>query len=315
MENNTPVTLIPASETQIIDLEGFRLRGGMEGLVVREGDAEIRIARNVITTDSYTGDYEAGVLAVSGEENRRYRLRRNTITSGLVTAIFMASSIGVELPGPVEMIGNRIASSAAVAMQTEGVSQAVIVHWNSLEESIFVNNIIKAGVALQSVALGIAGSSIFTENTVMAEGYNTAYALDMDTGPATLVDNIFSARGATAVVRGSYLSGSSIMLDSNNFFSENAGVLMQIFGRDFTTVEEIEECNWMSCDLAQNNFASDPLLDITQHLTSDSPCVDRGTDPASYLTDHFTGFDFDGKQRPIGAAWDVGADESEVSNQ
>jgi hypothetical protein len=56
---------------------------------------------------------------------------------------------------------------------------------------------------------------------------------------------------------------------------------------------------------AQANFTGDPLLDLTFHLTTGSPCIDAGT-----LTDA-PATDMDGEVRPKGAGIDVGADEAE----
>jgi hypothetical protein len=50
------------------------------------------------------------------------------------------------------------------------------------------------------------------------------------------------------------------------------------------------------------SISQDPQLDATFHLTTSSPCIDAGTDAGVYT-------DFDGDVRPLGAGFDIGADE------
>jgi len=56
------------------------------------------------------------------------------------------------------------------------------------------------------------------------------------------------------------------------------------------------------------SIANDPLLDATYALTAGSPAIDAGVDPATVGVTLKT--DYDGKPRPQGAAYDIGACES-----
>lgn len=54
---------------------------------------------------------------------------------------------------------------------------------------------------------------------------------------------------------------------------------------------------------AQNNLSVDPALDASDHLSAGSPCVDVGVGTDAPATD------IDGEARPLGAGYDIGADE------
>jgi hypothetical protein len=56
---------------------------------------------------------------------------------------------------------------------------------------------------------------------------------------------------------------------------------------------------------ASGNFSADCLLDGTAHLGSGSPCIDAG------VATEAPAMDFEGDDRPLGGAVDVGADEAE----
>jgi len=58
------------------------------------------------------------------------------------------------------------------------------------------------------------------------------------------------------------------------------------------------------------NIDSDPMLGNTYHLTAGSPCIDAGT---SDMKLGLPVTDFDGFPRPVGASYDIGADEASDS--
>ena len=74
----------------------------------------------------------------------------------------------------------------------------------------------------------------------------------------------------------------------------------QIYGQMFI----IEYCDVQGGWPGEGNINADPLFvgGSNYHLTADSPCIDSGFDAGIYL-------DFDGDRRPIGAGFDMGADE------
>jgi hypothetical protein len=132
-----------------------------------------------------------------------------------------------------------------------------------------------AGISLKGEVSYPAGATL-TNNTLVGHP-SGGVALWIDTYAAsTLVNNILTEHN-TGIINNAPAS-STLSADHNLYWNTNDPIT------------------------GTNAVMANPLLDATYHLTSDSPARDAGA--VVSLT-----VDFDGTPRPMGGAYDIGADE------
>ncbi len=154
---------------------------------------------------------------------------------------------------------------------------------NIMDTSVqLVNNILARNQATRGAGLYVEGqvshpaSATLTNNTLVGHP-SGGVALWNDTyAAATLVNNILTAHHAG--ITNNAPASSTISADHNLFWNINDSII------------------------GSNAVIANPLLDATYHLTSASPARDAGA--VVSLT-----VDFDGTPRPMGGAYDIGADE------
>lgn len=86
--------------------------------------------------------------------------------------------------------------------------------------------------------------------------------------------------------------------DHNDFFFPTLGGRTDVYWRHWDGSTNTDDTTTPA-----SNISGDPLLDSTWHLMNGSPCIDAGTATDSPAKDR------DGQSRPMGAGFDIGADE------
>ena len=79
-------------------------------------------------------------------------------------------------------------------------------------------------------------------------------------------------------------------------------------------LEAVNDCAaWQGCDATEGNIGVPPGWinpPADYHLSPLSPLIDQGADPDLWLDDPVVPLDFDGDERPVGEAPDIGPDEA-----
>jgi hypothetical protein len=199
----------------------------------------------------------------------RNEIRGNVATGG-------GGGIGVECCGQ----GNPVIAGNLIVENNGGSNGGGV---NILDTSAqLVNNILVRNQATRGTGLYVEGQvshpagATLTNNTLVGHP-SGGVALWIDTYAASaLVNNILTEHN-TGIINNAPAS-STLSADHNLFWNINDPIT------------------------GTNAVMANPLLDATYHLTSASPARDAGA--VVSLT-----VDFDGTPRPMGGAYDIGADE------
>jgi hypothetical protein len=212
----------------------------------------------------------------------------------IVAACGIDASTGVVLDdAPARLQNNRIVASQCPASAT-GTSYGVhiLLGTSPGEPDLSSNDIEPMGAAADCQSFGVA--------------------IDKSTGNAEvkgiLRNNIVSAGNCHKRVAVAELSSSSVRIVENNDLypgpistATDSPVLYRRGNTDGLTVADVNALAGAAKNIsAEPRFVSYPT-DL--HLTSKSPCIDRGTSEGAPATDG------DGNPRPVGAGFDIGAYE------
>ena len=209
---------------------------------------------------------------------------------------------GIVAPGAT-LIGGNVVNAGCSGGNGVGVSGS-----GRIENNIVVGPTCGGSfldTVSQAVGLRVTGSADVHSNTVASGG-----ALDgVSFGQAGCRSVGISLQGGTTAFRNNIITASTCTpryafvrelsattpseLEHNDFFASN----LYLDGSTLlTTADAIN-----ALPNASGNFAVEPALDVSSHLTSGSPCIDAGTASGAPATD----IDSD----PRDATPDVGADE------
>ncbi len=179
----------------------------------------------------------------------------------------------------------------------------------SLDNNTFVSNTAQNGGAANCTGMQI------TNNRFSNNGASTGGALFILGGSVvnnTIVQNSAAIGGACY----EYSSGANLQ---NNIICYNHPGIAASANGTYTNVKsncifgnEVYDVSGFDNPIGANgNFSADPQLATpfgpNLHIQSTSPCVDAGAIPSINIGD----FDMDNQSRLIGAAYDIGADESD----
>lgn len=207
-----------------------------------------------------------------------------------------------------ELVMHRSLLVSGVGNNNDSASRARAVWLESTgAQQELVGNVVVGGVEVPSGSVGYATVGVLVSsgatssppivafNTVFAgEGDGLRVGLDV-TANALIENNIVlaSGTGSTAIVQRDVVN-----LRGNDLYGAS---LACVVGSDELT------CTMpLPSALTDGNFSADPMLDAGYHLQAASPCIDAAQ-PS--LRAYPIPADRDGSARPIGAAFDVGADE------
>jgi len=227
-------------------------------------------------------------------------------------------SVGVNLHTSTATMVNNIIDGGL----TDDVSFAVYLHEST---TTLVNNFIYGGT-VESISFGVhvvfSTTTTLVNNTINggSAGYISCGVFFSLYSTAALVNNIIDGGSAD------HSNGVSIYEEYSDFTSSLSLINNDIWGTKqdcilyynrFHCIDDlavVNLCSWPGCTEAGGNISDAPLFVDPEngeyHLTSESPCVDEGVDPAPwYEGGLITGRDFEGDTRPWGDGWDMGADE------
>lgn len=185
---------------------------------------------------------------------------------------------------------------------------------NSSEVSSVVNNFISAGKS-QDVGVWLSGINLenanadIINNTIVADSADIATLINLISanGATNIVNNIMSATGAGAGFTGisEQAADSAPATVLSNLFDSGLHVIYTGFAAgDILTVADLA----ISYPLFDPNYFGDALLvdpaNMDLHISDGSAAIDIADEAFAPATD------FDGAARPLGAASDIGADES-----
>jgi hypothetical protein len=162
-------------------------------------------------------------------------------------------------------------------------------------DPIVTNNVFRniSGVAFNVRDASGSGQPQFTNNTVGACGHGLLLRDPLNT---TVTNNIFAENGVAVERTG---SDSDVVFRNCFFNNETDFVKYPASYGDPVIYNE----NGTQCDLGFNIFVDPQFAEDRYHLTAQSPAIDAGTE------ENAPAVDIDGEARPIGARYDMGADE------
>jgi hypothetical protein len=262
-------------------------------------------------------------------------LQNNDIIAGTSTSSGSpGSSWGITVTSAMTIDGNRINAepSSVGSCSSNGIFCGGI---QSLSSTTIITNNVVLGVngprscaVLITEAEQAAGIVVLNANTLDGAGSGPASS-SISTAIAIRIGNCGSCGNNAVIgkVRNNILLGGTnqnrfgifedglsnktshlAALDNNDFWNAAATSRVDFAYHvwDGNAAEDLTfaELGTLTTPVPSANFNLDPLLDATYHLTSASPCVNKGT------TTEAPARDIDGDSRPKGTGIDVGADES-----
>lgn len=275
-------------------IDGFTIRNGGHG--VYEEYASPSIANNTITNNI------SGIYCSGGSPT----ISNNTISSN--------TSSGVACMSAHPLISRNLIDSNS-AEQGAGIWCG----WRAYP--LIENNTICRNQAVESESdsSGIGGAVFCNGYSSPGISNNLIYDNSAKYGGAVycggygeVIPGIFNNTivGNTAVDGSIYSDYASPVVDNNIVAFNSAGIYGYTWSIMNNCMYGNENYNYKECDPSTNDISLDPKLQNVSlhdfHLKSDSPCINAGYNFPGYLSSQ----DFDGDQRVIGGAVDIGADES-----
>jgi len=197
------------------------------------------------------------------------------------------------------VVNNFIQGAAVAADTTKGI---LIFPQFRVQQVLVQNNTINGGAGTsggQSVGVTVMGGNLV--RVILAGNIIDGGQCGKSAG----------VPGSAALSAGG--SGRRIDLFNNDMWGAQQDCLARIGSTCITDLAELNACGWSSCEAAADNLSADPQFvnpgQFDYHISSTSPCVDTGIDPALWYTGTLLDFDFEGDPRPAGAGWDIGMDE------
>jgi parallel beta-helix repeat protein len=259
--------------------------------------------------EAYGSGKEHGIyLSNSGD---RPTVRGNSLHDNHVCGLHMNGDLSAGGHGGV--LGDGIISDALIENNTifnNGSGGGSAINMDGVQDSTIRNNLLYNNQATGIVAYRIDGGSgpgnlkILNNTVDMAETSRYAVQVSETTGPIKIRNNILYVRDSRRGGLAYGLENDVKNVDSDyNIFGGTAVVAFN----DWTIRRVLSE--WQAQGYEQNSFSA-VLVDLfvdpdgrNYHLRSQAPAIDKG----EVLTE--VGNDADGKIRPVGAGFDIGAYE------
>ncbi len=260
-------------------------------------------------------------MLLSAAQN--FVINGNTISGVQSTPTTTAAMSGIQLAGTLNggfVVNNTIRDIKNVSATGTGAFGMQIGATSAPANVTIANNFVSDitglgsatvtsnGFGLNFNGIGSAGYKVYnnTVNMNTNQGSGTTAALYVGTGVTAagaldIQNNIFAntqTAGATRyAVYAAGASGVFSPINYNDYFAQNVGFV--------NSATQATLANWQTATTQDaNSQAVDPLFVVGDlHLAALSPMINTGVTLAAVTTD------IDGQTRPIGAAYDIGADE------
>jgi hypothetical protein len=255
-----------------------------------------------LTNNIFSGNsadiYGGGTSADS--QNGSVILTNNTFNENSIEDYGGGANVS-SYSGTVTITNNSFSGNSA-DIHGGGVEVSSTIGTVSLTNNIFTGNFARyygggAHIYLYSEGTVTLTNNTFSGNYTDGEGGGTDIRLRDNSSTANIYNNI--VWNNTAVQYGSDIS---LIDDANN---DGLGAKVNLYNNDYSEFFIVDGDNL----LQGNNINTDPLFvdpdNGDYHLQAYSPCIDQGDPNAPELPDK----DFEGDDRIIGAAPDIGADE------
>jgi hypothetical protein len=196
-----------------------------------------------------------------------------------------------------------------------GASRGIVLNAGT---ATLVSNVVVGGSGVSAIGIdGRDDSVVAAGNTVVGGPAERSTGLVLSACAAILVDNIVVFGGTPdgdAHPAGLSIRASTVTLAANDLFGGPGACLIDPGGADcVVTAGDVDACAWTGCDsVTAAGLSADPwFVDEAGgdfHLAGDSPCIDAGAPPPDCCVLPASR-DRDGRPRPQGDGWDIGAYE------
>ena len=271
------------------------------------------------------------------------RTYRAWITGNTIHGSAAVRSAGVNIYGANATITRNVIDGGSLG-ESMGIFR--IVTDTDIDSTIVTHNIISGGTGGNSYGMYVSFNAHMNcvANVIDGgSGTSNSYGAYVYEGGLTLINNTInggSSAGASygVAMRGDYyhynwiiavnniIGGGNGQSSSNgiatsdrklwlynNLLYRNAGNGCDLHDGTscLNSIIAINQCAWDNCQEAAANLQDVPgfISSTDYHITQDSECVDNGTDPSSHYDDAAIYLDIDDQSRPMGDAFDIGADE------
>ncbi len=331
--------LIRINGASYIKISGFRvLKSSFVGIMVSGGNPS-----NIIIQDNYiNGAYSSGIYA---ERASSITIDHNEITgSHIAEAGYHNEIMSLVIVNGFEIMNNYVhdninTESITVKMDSSNgrihhnnikpTSSAgiYVCAWADMQQNIEVyDNIVHDGPgSSRGIAVAVEGGGTIKNVKIYnnlvyrnsASGIVVDYYSDCGSDPGTLclsgtIDNILiegntvyqnNAIGWEGGIVNKYSKATNVVI-SNNIISQNYGTQIWVVGSNTIQNNLIDGSTGTTGDSYRTGnpqFVNPSSGDF--HIQSTSPAIDKGTTPKIAIVD------FDGKSRPQGGGYDIGAYE------